>query len=81
MSDILEKKNLNSLYGKMISEALKEKVYIIYEEESSKIVHVYGIYTTREKAKIEYDNILKYRIINESLYIKEIKVNTFYKKF
>ena len=81
MMDIKEKSKFNSLYGKMVSEELKEKVYVIYEEEDSEIVHVYGIYTTKEKAKIEYDNILKYRIINENLYIKEMKVNTFYKNF
>lgn len=77
--NILEKQKFNSLYGKIVSEELKEKVYVIYEGECSEIVHIYGIYTTREKAKIEYDNIIKYRIINENLYIKEMKVNTFYK--
>ena len=32
MIDILEKKKLNSLYGKMLSEQIADKVFILYEE-------------------------------------------------
>ena len=80
MNDILEKKNLNSLYGKMISEQIRDKVFILYEEYGNGI-NIYGIYTTKEKAKIEYNNVMKYRLINGNLFYKEIKVDTFIKSF
>lgn len=80
MSDILEKKNLNSLYGKMLSEQIVDKVFILYEEYGNGI-NIYGIYTTKEKAKIEYDNVMKYRLINGNLFYREVKVDTFIKKF
>ena len=80
MSDILEKKNLNSIYGKMVSEQLKDKVFILYEEYENGI-NIYGIYTTKEKAEIEYNNVMKYRLINGNLFYREVKVNTFIKNF
>lgn len=64
-----------------INEQIKDSVFILYEEEDENIINIYGIYTTKEKGKKEYDNVKKYRFINGNLFLREEKLNTFIKKF
>lgn len=59
---------------------IKDTVFILYEEDE-KCINIYGIYTTKEKGKNEYDNVKKYRFINGNLFLREVKVDTFIKSF